>query len=39
MSFIDCLWVAIAILGGHVVSSSIIALAKKALGITNKESE
>lgn len=39
MSFIDYLWVGIAILGGHVVSSSIIALAKKALGVTKKESE
>ncbi len=36
MSFIECLWVAIAIIGGHVVSSSIIATAKKAIGIIKK---
>lgn len=36
MSFIDYLWVAIAILGGHVVSSAIIATAKKAIGTIKK---
>jgi hypothetical protein len=31
MSFIDILWLVVAIIGGHVVSSSIIAVAKKAI--------
>jgi len=39
MSFIDGFWIVIAILGGHVISSLIIAVAKKAFGVTSKESE
>lgn len=31
MSFIDCFWIGVAIIGGHIVSASIIAVAKKAI--------
>ena len=37
MSFIDYLLMAVAIIGGHIVSASIIAATKKALGITFKK--
>lgn len=39
MSFIEAFWIVVAIIGGNLVSSSIIAVAKKALGFTKKESE
>jgi hypothetical protein len=39
MSFIDGFWIVVAILGGHVISSSIIAVAKKAISVISKESE
>lgn len=37
MSFIDWFWIILAILGGHVVSGVITALAKKAFGLIKKE--
>lgn len=37
MSFIDYLLMIVAILGGHIISSLIIASAKKALGVTTKK--
>lgn len=37
MSFIDYLLMFGAILGGHMISSLIIASAKKALGVTFKK--
>lgn len=39
MSFIDAVWVVIAIIGGNLVSSSIIAMTKNFLGVTKKETE
>lgn len=39
MSFIDYCWIVVAIVGGHIVSGTIIAVAKKAFGIIKKESD
>lgn len=39
MSFIEAFWIVIAIIGGNIVSSSIIAMAKKVLGVIKKEFE
>jgi hypothetical protein len=39
MSFIEAFWIVVAIIGGNIVSSSIISMAKMAIRIAKKGAE